>query len=49
MFRFEVLKEETATRARLGRIHTAHGTVDTPAFMPVATQATVKTLSPDEV
>lgn len=30
-------------------MHTAHGTVDTPAFMPVATQATVKTLSPREI
>jgi queuine tRNA-ribosyltransferase len=49
MFRFEILKEETGTRARLGSIHTVHGTVDTPAFMPVATQATVKTLGPDEV
>ncbi len=49
MFRFEILKRDTGTGARLGRIHTAHGTVDTPAFMPVATQATVKTLGPDEV
>lgn len=49
MFKFEILKNEGGTQARLGRIHTSHGTVDTPAFMPVATQATVKTLSPDEV
>ncbi|MFI5324004.1 MAG: tRNA guanosine(34) transglycosylase Tgt [Thermodesulfobacteriota bacterium] len=49
MFRFEILKQQTGTSARLGRIHTAHGTVDTPAFLPVATQATVKTLCPDEV
>jgi queuine tRNA-ribosyltransferase len=49
MFGFEILREKAGARARLGRIHTAHGTVDTPAFMPVATQATVKTLGPDEV
>jgi queuine tRNA-ribosyltransferase len=49
MFRFEILKNDSGTGARLGRIHTAHGTVDTPAFMPVATQASVKALGPDEV
>ncbi len=49
MFRFEILKNDTETGARLGRIHTAHGTVDTPAFMPVATQGSVKALSPAEV
>ncbi|MGC4065339.1 MAG: tRNA guanosine(34) transglycosylase Tgt [Polyangiaceae bacterium] len=35
--------------ARRGRLHTRHGVVETPAFMPVATQATVKALSPQEV
>ncbi|MCI0482799.1 MAG: tRNA-guanine transglycosylase, partial [Candidatus Dadabacteria bacterium] len=49
MFRFEILKRDTGTGARLGRIHTSHGSVDTPAFMPVATQASVKSLSPAEV
>lgn len=49
MFSFEILKKESGSGARLGRIHTPHGTVDTPAFMPVATQATVKSLTPDEV
>ncbi|MEW6145238.1 MAG: tRNA guanosine(34) transglycosylase Tgt [Thermodesulfobacteriota bacterium] len=49
MFRFEILKKDGVTGARLGRIHTVHGTVDTPAFMPVATQAAVKALGPDEV
>ncbi len=49
MFKFEILKKENGTHARLGRIHTSHGAVDTPAFMPVATQATVKALSPEEV
>jgi queuine tRNA-ribosyltransferase len=42
---FEVLKTEPHSRARLGRLHTAHGVIDTPVFMPVGTQATVKTLS----
>jgi len=43
-FRFEVLAEDGA--ARRGRIHTAHGRVDTPAFMPVGTAATVKAMTP---
>jgi queuine tRNA-ribosyltransferase len=36
-------------RARQGRLHTAHGTVETPAFMPVGTAATVKAMLPDSV
>jgi queuine tRNA-ribosyltransferase len=44
---FELIAEEDG--ARRGRLHTAHGVIDTPAFMPVGTQATVKALSPDEV
>ena len=44
---FELLAEEDG--ARRGRLTTAHGVIDTPAFMPVGTQATVKALSPDEV
>jgi queuine tRNA-ribosyltransferase len=44
---FELLAEEAG--ARRGRLHTAHGPIDTPAFMPVGTQATVKALTPDEV
>jgi len=44
---FELLAEEAG--ARRGRLHTAHGAIDTPAFMPVATQATVKALTPAEV
>jgi queuine tRNA-ribosyltransferase len=43
-FRFEVLAEDGA--ARRGRLHTAHGTVETPAFMPVGTAATVKAMTP---
>ena len=37
------------TGARLGRVHTPHGTFDTPVFMPVGTAATVKGMSPEEV
>jgi queuine tRNA-ribosyltransferase len=43
-FRFEVLKTDPSG-ARLGRLTTPHGTVDTPAFMPVGTAATVKGLT----
>ena len=49
MFTFEILKSDESTDARLGMMTTAHGVVDTPAFMPVATQATVKSLSPQEI
>jgi queuine tRNA-ribosyltransferase len=44
---FELIAEEGG--ARRGRLQTAHGVIDTPAFMPVGTQATVKALSPDEI
>ena len=46
-FRFSVEASDGA--ARLGRLETAHGTVGTPAFMPVGTQATVKGLTVDTV
>ncbi len=49
MFRFSLLKKDGKTAARLGRITTPHGEVHTPVFMPVGTQATVKTLSPDDL
>jgi queuine tRNA-ribosyltransferase len=47
--KYELIKECKNTRARLGRVHTPHGIIDTPAFMPVGTQATVKAMSPDEL
>ena len=47
--KYELLKKEKNTMARLGKIHTNYGTYDTPMFMPVGTQATVKTLSPEEL
>jgi queuine tRNA-ribosyltransferase len=46
-FRFDLLA--TSGTARRGRITTAHGTVETPAFMPVGTRATVKAMTPDAV
>ncbi len=49
---FEVLvrpPEDGATRARLGRLTVGHGVVDTPQFMPVGTNATVKALHPDDL
>ncbi|HUH65470.1 MAG TPA: tRNA guanosine(34) transglycosylase Tgt [Syntrophales bacterium] len=49
MYRFELLKKDPASGARLGKIQTAHGDVNTPAFMPVATQGTVKSLVPETV
>src|SRR6201992_1674699 len=47
-FSFEVLATDP-TGARLGRITTPHGTIDTPAFMPVGTQATVKGLTQEHL
>ena len=44
-FRFEVVAECPVTRARAGLLHTPHGTIQTPVFMPVGTQATVKGLA----
>ena len=46
---FEVLQTDTESQARLGRLHTPHGTVDTPVFMPVGTQATVKAMTSQEL
>lgn len=43
---FELLKTDTTTAARRGRLHTCHGVVQTPIFMPVGTQATVKATTP---
>jgi len=48
-FRFEVVKKLPLSPARLGKIDTDHGTFSTPAFMPVGTQGTVKSLSPEEL
>ena len=47
--RFEVVQACSETKARRGLLSTPHGEVPTPAFMPVGTQATVKTLTPEEL
>ena len=47
--RYELIKTCKQSGARLGRLHTPHGVIDTPTFMPVGTQATVKGMSPEEV
>jgi queuine tRNA-ribosyltransferase len=48
-FGFTVLKKDAGTRARLGKLITPHGEVQTPVFMPVGTQATVKTMTPEDL
>lgn len=45
----EILKEDSRTKARLGKLYTPHGIIDTPVFMPVGTQGTVKTMTPEEI
>ncbi len=47
--RYELLKKDKKTGARRGRIYTPHGIIETPVFMPVGTQATVKAMTPDEL
>ncbi|MEN6351646.1 MAG: tRNA guanosine(34) transglycosylase Tgt [Syntrophomonas sp.] len=49
MLEFELIKVDQSSSARLGKITTSHGTFDTPIFMPVGTQATVKTLTPEDL
>ncbi len=46
---FELLKTDPHSRARLGRLTTARGVIDTPVFMPVGTQGSVKALDPREL
>lgn len=46
---YELIKKEKNTKARLGKIKTNYGIVDTPMFMPVGTKATVKSLTPEEL
>jgi len=48
-FGFQLLLTDTASRARLGRLTTRRGVIDTPAFMPVGTRAAVKGLLPSQV
>ncbi|HOT97583.1 MAG TPA: tRNA guanosine(34) transglycosylase Tgt [bacterium] len=46
---FRIVRKDSRSGARAGVMHTAHGKVQTPIFMPVGTQATVKTLSPEDL
>ena len=48
-FSFELIKQDSLTSARLGKMVTDHGIVETPVFMPVGTQGTVKSLRPEEI
>jgi queuine tRNA-ribosyltransferase len=47
--RYSVLERDAVTGARVGLLETPHGAVETPAFLPVGTQGTVKALTPDQV
>ena len=47
MLDFKLLHTETASKARRGRLELPHGIVETPVFMPVGTNATVKAVSAD--
>jgi len=46
---FEIIARDATSRARAGILHTAHGDIETPNFMPVATQASVKALTSDDL
>lgn len=46
---FDLLKTDTRTKARRGTVHTPHGDIQTPIFMPVGTAATVKAMRPEQV
>ena len=46
---FEVLHKSSECNARVGKLTTPHGEIDTPIFMPVGTRATVKTMTPEEL
>src|SRR5262245_65957616 len=46
---FELLANDQHSKARRGRLKTAHGVIDTPAFMPIGAQGSVKAVSPREL
>ncbi len=48
-FHFKIFGKDPMTQARLGRVETSHGSFSTPAFLPVGTQGTVKSLTPEEL
>jgi queuine tRNA-ribosyltransferase len=47
--RYELIRQDHTTQARLGKVSTPHGCFDTPAFMPVGTQGSIKGVLPDHV
>ena len=47
--KYNLLHKDTKSNARYGLLETNHGTYETPMFMPVGTQATVKTMTPEEL
>lgn len=47
--RYELLAEDPGTHARRGRVHTPHGVIETPIFMPVGTVGSVKAVGPDDL
>ena len=47
--RFDLIARDAGSSARAGVLHTPHGSLETPAFMPVGTQATVKGVTPDQL
>lgn len=49
MLRFEIIHQSKKSRARVGRIHTAHGIIETPNFVPVATNASLKALTAAQI
>jgi tRNA-guanine transglycosylase len=49
MFKFEILYQDKKTKARLGKIKTDNGEIETPAFIAVGTAASVKSLTPEEI
>jgi queuine tRNA-ribosyltransferase len=49
LVRFELLHEDSGTKARRGRLHTPHGPIETPIFMPVGTVGSVKGVGPDDL
>ncbi len=49
MFEFDLIAKDASTRARRGRLHTPHGNIETPIFMPVGTHGALKAMTPAQV
>ena len=49
MLSFNITCQDSSSSARLGKLKLSHAEIETPVFMPVGTQATVKTLTPDDL